>query len=244
MTPETKPDPGGAKKKVFLVDDHAMVREWLATLINQQSDLMVCGEAASAAEALHLIPTAKPQVAIVDISMEGGSGIDLIKHIKATCPVIPEVAVIVLTMHDEALYWERALRAGARAYIMKREATKNVLQAIRCVLNGEMYLSEKMAMMMAERFVQGNPPATSSPLELLSNRELEAFQLLGCGLGTRQIAEEMHVAFKTAQAFRAHIKEKLKLSNATELLRAATRWHDDQALKNLSPSEAGCECKP
>jgi len=210
------------------VDDHPLVREWLATLINQQPDLKACGEAGSASDGLKLIATVKPHVAIVDISMEGGSGLELIKNIKATCP---EVVVIVLSMHDELLYCERALRAGARGYIMKREATRNVLQAIRCVLNGEMYLSERMAMMMAERFAEGKPPATSSAVALLSDRELEVFQLLGRGLSTRQIAQEMHVGFKTAQAFRARIKEKLQLSSATELLRAATRWHDSQNLK-------------
>jgi DNA-binding NarL/FixJ family response regulator len=145
------------------------------------------------------------------------------------------VAIIVLTMHDEALYCERALRAGARGYIMKREATKNVLQVIRCVLKGEMYLSERMAMMMAEKFVGGKPAATSSQVALLSDRELEAFQLLGRGCSTRQIAEEMHVGFKTAQTFRARIKEKLKLSSAAALLREATRWHDSQDLKQVLP---------
>src|SRR5580658_9889121 len=175
----TKPESNIGKKRIFLVDDHPLVREWLATLINQQSDLRVCGEAVSAAEALQFISTAKPHLAIVDISMEGGSGIELIKTIRAICPVIPEVVIIVLTMHDEALYCERALRAGARGYIMKRDATKNVLQAIRCVLKVELYISEKMAMMMAERFVEGKPPLTKSPVEMLSDRELEVFQLLG-----------------------------------------------------------------
>jgi DNA-binding NarL/FixJ family response regulator len=222
------PDKDSQKKRVFIVDDHALVREWLATLINQQSDLKVCGEAASAAEGLRKIATAKPHVAIVDISMEGGSGIELIKNIKATCPVLPEVAVIVLTMHDELLYCERALRAGARGYVMKREATKNVLQAIRCVLKGEMYLSEKMARMMAERFVGAKPAAGASQFEILSDRELEVFRLLGRGYSTRQIAEQMAVGFKTVQSFRARIKEKLKLANATELLREAIRWHDSQ----------------
>jgi DNA-binding NarL/FixJ family response regulator len=227
MTPEAN----SAKKRIFLVDDHPLVREWLATLINQQAGLRVCGEAASAADALKLIGTAKPHVAVVDISMEAGSGIELIKTIRAICPVIPELAIIVLTMHDEALYCERALRAGARGYIMKREATKNVLQAIRTVLKGEMYISESMAKMMAEKFVAGNYAAPSSPVDLLSDRELEVFQLLGRGCGTRQIAEELHVGFKTVQSFNARIKEKLNLSSGTELLRAATRWHDSQNLK-------------
>jgi DNA-binding NarL/FixJ family response regulator len=213
------------KAKVLLVDDHPLVREWLATLINQQSDLQVCGETDSAPKALQLIGVMNPDIAIVDISMEGGSGLELIKNIKASHP---SIMTIVLSMHDEKLYAERALRAGARGYIMKREATKGVLQAIRCVLGGKLYLSDKMAMDMAEKFVDGRPGKQDSVAENLSDRELEVFQLLGRGLASRQIAEEMHVSIKTVQAFQARIKEKLGLSTATELLREAVRWHDSQ----------------
>jgi DNA-binding NarL/FixJ family response regulator len=213
------------KAKVLLVDDHPLVREWLANLINQQSDLQVCGEADSAPKALQMIGVVNPGVAIVDISMEGGSGIELIKNIKASHP---GVRVIVLSMHDEALYGERALRAGARGYIMKREATKRVLEAIRCVLGGKLYLSDKMAMLMAEKFVDGRPETEGSVVEKLSDRELEVFQLLGRGYSTRQIADELHVSFKTVQSFCARIKEKLNYANAAELLREAVRWHDRQ----------------
>ena len=213
------------KAKVLLVDDHPLVREWLATLINQQTDLEVCGEADNAPKALEMAGLVNPNVAIVDISMEGGSGLELIKNIKAS---YPKVMVIVLSMHDEMLYAERALRAGARGYIMKRDATKGVLQAIRCVLGGKLYLSDKMAMMMAERFVDGRPKAEVSVVEKLSDRELEVFQLLGRGCNTRQIADELHVSFKTVQAFCARIKEKLGLASGTELLREAVRWHDSQ----------------
>ncbi len=216
------------KAKVLLVDDHPLVREWLANLINQQSDLQVCGEADSAPKALQLIGAAQPEIAVVDISMEGGSGIELIKNIKASHPA---VLVVVLSMHDEALYAERALRAGARGYIMKREATKRVLQAIRCVLGGKLYLSDKMALVMTEKFVDGRPKAAGSMIETLSDRELEVFHLLGRGCTTRQIADELHVSFKTVQAFCARIKDKLKLSGATELLREAMRWHDSQQEK-------------
>ena len=205
-----------------------MVREWLANLINQQSDLEVCGEADSAPKALQMIGAVNPEVAVVDISMEGGSGLELIKNIKASHP---NVRVIVLSMHDEALYGERALRAGARAYIMKREATKRVLEAIRCVLGGKLYLSDKMAMLMAEKFVDGRPKTADSVIEKLSDRELEVFQLLGRGYSTRQIADELHVGFKTVQSFCARIKEKLHFVNAAELLREAVRWHDRQQEK-------------
>src|SRR5277367_2828827 len=163
------PDADSQKSRIFIVDDHPLVREWLATLINQQSDLMVCGDAGNAADGLNLIATARPRVAIVDISMEGGSGIELIKQMTAT---YPEVAVIVLSVHDEVLYRERALRAGARGYVMKREATKNVLQAIRCVLEGKLYLTNKMDRVISGEFGQGNVSGKSLPVELLSDREL------------------------------------------------------------------------
>ena len=169
-----------------------------------------------------------PDIAVVDISMEGGSGLELIKDIKASHP---SVMVIVLSMHDETLYAERAIRAGARGYIMKREATKGVLQAIRNVLAGKIYLSDKMAMTLAERFVEGRPSAPASLVEKLSDRELEVFQLLGCGYSTRQIADELHVSIKTVQAFCARMKEKLGLASATELLFEAVRWNDSQQEK-------------
>jgi DNA-binding NarL/FixJ family response regulator len=213
------------KSKIFLVDDHPLVREWLANLINQQEDLGVCGEASEGSAALELVGTAKPDIVIVDISLEGGSGIELIKNIKA---LHAGVLMLVLSMHDETLYAERALRAGARGYIMKREATKKILQGIRSVLAGKLFISEQMNAMMAEKFVEGKPRGTSSPIEELSDRELEVFQLMGRGLTTRQIADKLHVSFKTIQAFHARIKDKLNLSNATELLREAIRWHDSQ----------------
>jgi DNA-binding NarL/FixJ family response regulator len=216
------------KIKVLLVDDHPLVREGLANLISQQADLQVCGEADNEPQALELIRTVQPHVAIVDISLESGSGIELIKSIKA---MFPAVTVLVLSMHDESLYAERALRAGARGYVMKREAAKKVIQAIRCVLAGQLYVSEKIAARMAEKFVEGRPTATASPIEQLSNRELEVFQLLGLGHNTRQIADHLHVGFKTVQAYCARIKEKLKLANATELLREAIRWQESQQAK-------------
>jgi DNA-binding NarL/FixJ family response regulator len=216
------------KAKILLVDDHPLVREWLGTLINQQTDLEVCGETDSAPNALQMIGQINPDIAIVDISMERGSGIELIKDVKAA---YPSVMIIVLSMHDEALYAERALRAGARGYIMKREATKNILQAIRAVRGGKLYVSEKMAMILAEKFVEGVPTRQVSLVEKLSDRELEVFQLLGKGYNTRRIAEELHVSFKTIQAFCARIKEKLGISTATELLLEAVRWREGQQKK-------------
>jgi len=214
--------------KVLLVDDHPLVREGLANLISQQADLQICGEAGNEPQALELIRTVQPHIAIVDISLETGSGIELIKSIKA---MFPAVTVLVLSMHDESLYAERALRAGARGYIMKREAAKKVIQAIRCVLAGQLYVSDKIAALMAEKFVESRPAATASPIEQLSNRELEVFQLLGLGHSTRQISGHLHIGFKTVQAYCARIKQKLKLANATELLREAIRWHESQQAK-------------
>ena len=214
--------------KVLLVDDHPLVREGLVNLINQQADLQICGEAGNEPQALELIRTVQPHVAIVDISLESGSGLELIKSIKA---LFPAVTVLVLSMHDESLYAERALRAGARGYVMKREAAKKVIQALRCVLAGQLYVSDKIAALMAEKFIEGRTAATASPIEQLSDRELEVFQLLGLGHSTRQIADHLHIGFKTVQAYCARIKEKLKLANATELLREAIRWHESQQAK-------------
>ena len=215
------------KIKILLVDDHPLVREGLTNLIHQQPDLEVCGEAANQPQALELVGSTQPDIVMVDISLENGSGLDLIKNIKATHP---NVAMLALSMHDESLYAERALRAGARGYLMKREAAKKVIQGIRAVLDGQLFVSEKVASLMAERFVEGRAAAVS-PVEQLSDRELEVFQLLGRGQNTRQIAEHLHVGFKTVQAYCARIKEKLQLANATELLRAAIQWNAEQPEK-------------
>lgn len=212
------------KVKIFLVDDHPLVREWLTNLIHQQPDLVVCGEAEDAPHALQQISATRPDVAIVDITLKQGSGIELIKNLKALCP---EVAIIVLSMHDERLYAERALRAGAHGYIMKRETAKKVVTVIRQVLAGKIYMSESLTALFAEKFVDGRLPSGGSLLERLSDRELETFQLLGKGYETRQVAEMMNVSMKTVQAHCAHIKEKLRLTNATELLREAVRWQEN-----------------
>ena len=216
------------KTRLFLVDDHPLVREWLTNLIHQQPDLQVCGEAESAPQALEAITLLKPELAIVDISLKEGSGIELIKSIK---DLRPPVATIVLSMHDEGLYAERAMRAGARGYIMKRETAKRVIAAIRQVMAGKLYVSERLMTVFAEKFVDGRPPAENSPIEQLSDRELEVFQLFGQGYETRQIAQSMGVSMKTIQAYCARIKEKLKLTSATELLREAFRWHESQQTK-------------
>jgi len=213
------------KRRIFLVDDHPLVREWLANLVNQQSDLVVCGEANGAPEALRMIEAIQPDAAVVDITLAGGSGIELIKDLKIRCP---RVAVVVLSMHDESVYAERALRAGARGYVMKRETTKNIIAALRHVLEGKLYLSDTQAAAMAEKFVDGRPPGGGSPIDSLSDRELEVFEMLGSARETREIAEALHISMKTVQAYCARIKEKLGVGTANELLREAVRWQENK----------------
>jgi DNA-binding NarL/FixJ family response regulator len=216
------------KIKIFLVDDHPLVREWLTNLIRQQPDLAVCGEAEDAPHALREIAAAKPDVAIVDISLKQGSGIELIKDLKA---LDPNLAVLVLSMHDEQLYAERALRAGARGYIMKRETAKKIILAIRQMLGGKIYMSDSLSASFAEKFVDGQLLTSGSLVDQLTDRELEVFQLLGKGCETRQVAQMMTVSMKTVQTHCAHIKEKLKLTNAAELLREAVRWQESNPSK-------------
>lgn len=214
MTAETK-------TRVFLVDDHPLVREWLTTLVNQQEDMIICGDAADAGQARRMIAALTPDIAVVDISLEDQSGLELIKDIKE---LQPGLAILVLSMHDEMLYAERALRAGARGYIMKREATKKVVAAIRTLLAGQLWVSEPVSQKLAEKFIEG-APAIAEPLTArLSDRELQVFRLIGQGHSTRQIAESMHISTKTVQAFQARIKDKLALHNAAELQREAIYW--------------------
>ncbi|HEX4369755.1 MAG TPA: response regulator transcription factor [Rhizomicrobium sp.] len=210
------------KAKVFLVDDHPLVREMLKSLIEQQPDMTACGEAEDAAKALKGIAADKPHVAIIDLSLKESSGLELIKQIKHRHPLVSQ---IVLSMHDEKLYAERAIRAGARGYVMKRESTKQIVAAIRAVRGGKLWLSETVSDAFAQRFVAAQPQAGSS-LESLSDRELEVFNLLGKGLPTRQVAQSLNVSIKTVQAYCARIKQKLQLSSATELLREAMHWHE------------------
>ena len=181
------------KTKIMLVDDHPLVREWLANLINDEPDVEVCGSVGNTREALGLMSTLQPQIIIVDISLEGASGLELIKDVKA---LHPKVHLIVLSMHDEMHYAERAMRAGASGYVMKREATDKVLAAIRTVLEGGLFFSNAVNSMLAQKLVQGvgdHPTAIAT----LSDRELEVFQLLGRGYNTRQISEQLNVGFKT-----------------------------------------------
>jgi DNA-binding NarL/FixJ family response regulator len=212
-----------SQKRVFIADDHPLVREWLTGFINQQPDLTVCGEADSVLDAKEAIPRLHPDLAIVDISLKDASGIELIKHLKKH---FPKVAILVLSMHDESSYAERALLAGARGYIMKREATGTIVTAIRQVLDGKLFVTQNTTAKLLEHFVTGKDAAIKPAVETLSDRERQVFELLGEGKGTRQIAHLLHVNIKTVQAYCVRMKEKFHLATATELLREAVRHHD------------------
>jgi DNA-binding NarL/FixJ family response regulator len=218
-------DSGQRKRTVFIVDDHPLVREWLTNLINQQPDLVVCGESETAPEAFAAIGASRPDIAIVDISLKNSSGIELIKSLKESHPAI---AMLVLSMHEESHYAGRALRAGARGYVMKRETTRKVIEAIHRILEGKLYVSEALAGELAAHFIEDKKGGGRSPIEQLSDRELEVFDMLGRGLGTRQIALALGISLKTVQAYCARMKEKLNLDSGTELLREAIRWNDSR----------------
>ncbi len=209
------------KSRILVVDDHPLFREGLRQIIERDTGLTVCGEAANTAEALEAIAQLHPDLVLVDISLGGTSGIDLIKAVKNAYDELP---VLVISMHDESLYAERALRAGAMGYVMKQEPTKMVKTAIHKVLGGEMYLSERMSSSVISKFMRGDGDHPASPIEMLSDRELEVFRMLGQGKGTRQIAQDLQVTVATVNSFRNRIKEKLNLKTATEVMLHAIQW--------------------
>ena len=224
---QTKPPLAKRKQRLVLVDDHPIMREGFSQLVNNEPDLQVCGHAASAPSAMDLLDQLNPDLAIVDLSLNGTSGIEFIKNIHARRP---QQRMLVLSMHDEALHGERALRAGARGYVMKSEPTAEILNAIREVLRGEVYLSKRLRSLVVERFLNGqNGVSGTSSVERLSDRELEVFQLIGNGRKTRQIATQLHLSVKTVETYRAHIKEKLGLKDGMELVRYAIRWTTNQS---------------
>src|SRR6266404_4646497 len=220
--------PVARKSRIFVVDDHPLVREGLTNLINGQDDLIVCGEAKDSAQAINGIAKARPSVALIDISLKNESGLELVKQLGSQ---FPQVALIILSMHDEALYAERALRAGARGYVMKHETSKSVLASIRRVLAGDIYVSERIVNRMALRLTSARRSVAASPLERLSDRELEIFQLLGQGRTSSEIARDLNLSLKTVQAYCARAKEKFGVTSLTELLRAAIRWDDARRVK-------------
>ena len=217
-----------AKYRVLLVDDHPMTREGLAAIVNRQPDLEVCCEASNPAEAMSALPKARPDLLVTDMSMPGRSGIEFLKDVHA---ILPELPILVLSMHDELLYAERALRAGARAYLMKDAGSAKVLEAIRQVLNGQTYVSSQMSARLLDGMTGHRPRGSTSPIEKLSDREFEVFQLLGGGKSTKEIAYALHLSPKTVDVHRGRIKDKLQLKTATALLHHAVRWVETQTTR-------------
>jgi DNA-binding NarL/FixJ family response regulator len=221
--PVARRDEGESRRKnrIVIVDDQPIVRQGTAQLINQQKDLEVCGQAEDACEAMQAVRQLNPDMVIVDIVLKDTSGMELLKDLKIQCPNLP---VLMWSMHDEAVYGERALRAGAQGYIMKQEATEKLVTAVRCVLAGGVYISSHVADRMVSKLVGTGARTADSPADTLSDRELEVFCMIGDGFSTREIAEKQHLSVKTVETYRAHIKDKLKLQDANELLRLAIRW--------------------
>jgi DNA-binding NarL/FixJ family response regulator len=210
--------------RVLLVDDHPIVRERLAEIINGEQDLMVCAEAEDRHGAIKAVETAKPELAVIDLALKNSSGLELIKDLRARWP---RLIILVVSMLEESLYAERVLRAGAQGYITKQEAARNIMLAIRRVLNGEIYLSGKTASTVIAHLT-AKPQAGGSIADLLSDRELQVFELTGNGLSTREIAERLHIDVKTVETYRIRIKEKLDLRTSSELLQMAIRWNQNR----------------
>jgi DNA-binding NarL/FixJ family response regulator len=210
-----------AKTKILIVDDHPMMREGLVQLISREKDLSVCGEAEDAHQALEAVGKLKPDLLLADITLPDKSGLELIKDLQVQ---FPEVKVLVISMHDESLYAERVLRAGARGYIMKQEGGKKMMEAIRYVLGGQIYVSPRMSSKLLEIFSGKGKRNEDSPLEKLTDREFEVFQFIGQGLSTHEIAGKLHLSVKTVEVHRNNVKQKLELNSAAELLRYAVRW--------------------
>ena len=212
--------------RVFLVDDHPLVRQALKDAIGHENDLEVCGEAEDREEALKGIAAASPDLAIIDLRLRTSDGLDLVRDI---CNRHPNVLSLVLSMQDEAMTAERAVRAGARGYISKQEAPRKIIEAVRKVLGGEIYWSEKAAALVASKVAAPSKPVNGFAIEHLSERELEVFEMIGLGRSTQQISESLHIDVSTVETYRSRIKEKLDLSNGPELLQTAIRWSLNKA---------------
>ena len=213
------------RRRIYFVDDHPLVREWLASMVALEPDLEVCGQAGEAAPALAAVPQARPDLMVVDLSLPRGSGLHLIKEMRAE---FPEVRLLVLSMHDEASVAERAFRAGAHGYAVKSESGPLIIDGIRTVLEGKFYTSPSLTAQLAGRMFASGARSGESPEELLSDREMEVFRLRGKGRSPKEIADRLHVSVKTVGSYDARIKEKLGLADAGELMREAVLWHDRQ----------------
>jgi DNA-binding NarL/FixJ family response regulator len=207
--------------RLLIVDDHPLMRKGLALTLSAESDIDVVGQAADAEEALSVMDKLKPDLVLIDISLPGMSGIELLKHLLA---LNPDLLTLVVSRHDEALYAERAVRAGAKGYVMKLEAGNEIVQAVRHVLRGGIYMSDELKDRLLFGAAVGRKAPMQSPLEVLSDRELEVFEMTGRGLPTREIAERLHLSVKTVESYRARIKQKLNIETGTELLQQAVQW--------------------
>ena len=223
---ERRESTSAERSQVLLVDDHPMMRAGLAQLINRQPDMIVCGEAGDPIAANRELARTEPDLILTDITMPGRSGFEFIKDLIAAKP---ERLILVISMHDEAIYAERAIRSGARGYVMKEAGGENLLAAIRQVLAGQIYLSARMSARVLENLSVRKPRGSASPIEKLTDREFEIFQLVGRGKSTRDIAGQLHLSPKTVDVHRGHIKEKLELNDATALVRHAVRWVETQS---------------
>ncbi len=226
MTTPKCPSTAAPRSKVLVVDDHPLTRYGTARLLEQEPDLIVCGEAENASRALAAIEALKPQLVLADLSMPGGDGLEFIKDVRS---LHPEVAVLVFSMHDETFYAQRALRAGAQGYVMKSAGGEKLVAALRQVLRGEIYVSEKLAGQIAENFSGRRRREDESPVGNLTDREFEVFALLGQGLSTREIGARLHLSAKTVETHRGHVRAKLRLTTGPALIQYATRWTATQA---------------
>lgn len=213
--------------RIYIVDDHPLVRQGLSQIVASEADMEICGEAEDSPAAIRGVGEANPDAIIVDISLKGANGLELIKNLKAIHEDIP---ILVFSMHDETIYAQRALRAGAKAYVMKKESPSKVVDAIRKIIQGEIYVSPSVADQVLHQIVSGPGNFSTSPVDRLTDRELEVVQLIGRGLSSREVAESLHLSVKTIESHRAHVKEKLSLRNATELVQFSVQWVDQQVM--------------
>jgi DNA-binding NarL/FixJ family response regulator len=212
---------GKQVKKIVVVDDHPIVRRGFVLLLSQEPDFEVVGEAEAPGEAMEIISKTRPELVLVDLSLKNGDGLEMIKDLAKQ---YPELLMLAVSLHDETVYAERALRAGAKGYIMKSEATENVMVAVRQVLSGGIYLSKKMNERMLTKFASGESDNRDDPVNNLSDREFEVFQLIGKGYDTRSIANELFLSVKTIETYKSHLKTKMELKNSTELMQRAVEW--------------------
>jgi DNA-binding NarL/FixJ family response regulator len=209
------------KRRILLIDDHPMTRQGLAAVINQQDDMIVCCQAGEASEGMTKMEGGAPELVITDISLDGKSGLELSRDVHA---IYPNVRILVMSMHEESIYAERALRAGAHGYVMKKSGGEAILAAIRRVLSGKISVSDKVSALLTERFIRGEQSTRRSQVEALTDREFEVFKLIGDGCSAREVARRLHLSPKTVDVYRQHIKEKLGLEDSAALVQYAVRW--------------------